>query len=1227
MGEDFEPDHHALLNRGEDNEVDIFGYRTHALRRSLSLLGYTLSCGFLLLLFHWKPAWHVWATCVPCSLEDADVILLRTTDEFKQCSRKKVEWIKVPLGARSVIGQPSPFVTDEEKSIIYKAVKKSDSKVKLIRVQKITFVWINCEKKFVKAGVLEESLSCSALHSIFGCGLGTEERYLRKLICGPNVIEVEVAPIWKLLFKEVLNPFYAFEACSLALWLAVGYIEYSIAVIIMTLASILFTVHDLRKESVKLHKLVESNNSVVVMVSLKDGDCKEMESRHLVPGDTIILSEKRLFMPCDAILIQGSCVINESMLTGESIPVTKTALPTSNASIPWRQHSGADYKRHVLFCGTEVVQTKTSGQRPVKAVVLKTGFNTAKGDLVRSILYPKPMNFKLHRDAIRFLMVLGAVAVIGLIYTVVVFTMQGESVFEIAIKALIIITTAVPPALSAALSTGIMYAQRRLKKRKIFCISPERINVCGRLNLVCFDKTGTLTEDGLDLCGVIPIHGNSFQEMQKFPSGAALPWGPLLGAMTSCHSLITLDGKVQGDPLDLKMFESTNWEIKDFPPEISSRMESQNGIIIPGPNAGQDSVKGVTILHQFPFSSTLMRMSVVAQVIGGDERFVFMKGSPETVAGFCKPGTVPANFATQLEHFTLQGFRVIGLAFKEIDTKCDGPWSFPREEVESDLEYLGFLIFENRLKKETKAVLRELRDASIRTVMITGDNLQTAVTVAKDSRLVSGKVVVVEAEARNGSCPASIIWKSMKDHHSNGDVHDETYIHMHGGHTIDEHSTFSFAMTGKSYQVIVQYFSNLLPKLLLNGAIFARMSPGQKSSLIEEFQKLDYYVCMCGDGANDCGALKVAHAGISLSEQEASVASPFTSKTPNIECIPQLLKEGRAALVTSFCVFKYMTLYSMIQFTCMLLLYWQINILGNYQLLVQDVAVTVSVCLTMSLTHAYPKLAPYRPPAQLISPPLLLSVLLHTLFTLAIQICGFIVVQQQLWYSPTPSRLCMPLNTSFNGAMYNVNGIPDTSVTRPGGLGRANYSHISYETTTLWPLTTINCIIVAFVFSKGKPFRQPIYTNYIFSLLLVVLLAICIYLLFVDIENIYTVMELVCTPTLWRVYILVMLLIVFAASVIVEEAVVENRRLWLMLKRCFHYHSKSRYRTLLRDLEKDHNWPPLDRTVYEDPPAGGHVEEKCAIYNNPSFESTEVLEARRDNTHPSTSGEWITVLL
>lgn len=94
--------------------------------------------------------------------------------------------------------------------------------------------------------------------------------------------------------------------------------------------------------------------------------------------------------------------------------------------------------------------------------------------------------------------------------------------------------------------------------------------------------------------------------------------------------------------------------------------------------------------------------------------------------------------------------------------------------------------------------------------------------------------------------------------------------------------------------------------MLYKTHVFARMSPDEKHELVERLQSIGYTVGFCGDGANDCGALKAADVGISLSEAEASVAAPFTSKTPDIGCVIEVIREGRAALVTSFSCFKYM---------------------------------------------------------------------------------------------------------------------------------------------------------------------------------------------------------------------------------------------------------------------------------------------------------------------------------
>ena len=125
------------------------------------------------------------------------------------------------------------------------------------------------------------------------------------------------------------------------------------------------------------------------------------------------------------------------------------------------------------------------------------------------------------------------------------------------------------------------------------------------------------------------------------------------------------------------------------------------------------------------------------------------------------------------------------------------------------------------------------------------------------------------------------------------------------------------------------------------------MSPDEKHELVEKLQSLDYCVGFCGDGANDCGALKAADVGISLSEAEASVAAPFTSRVFDISCVPQVIRyarspvchlttltqgrEGRAALVTSFSCFKYMSLYSAIQFTSVSILYKSGSNLGDFQ--------------------------------------------------------------------------------------------------------------------------------------------------------------------------------------------------------------------------------------------------------------------------------------------------------
>lgn len=138
------------------------------------------------------------------------------------------------------------------------------------------------------------------------------------------------------------------------------------------------------------------------------------------------------------------------------------------------------------------------------------------------------------------------------------------------LRALDLITVVVPPALPATMSIGTSFAINRLKKLGIFCISPPRVNIGGKVDCMCFDKTGTLTEDGLDIHGIRPVLGKLFEEETNVledtdpaDETSESTKARIMRIMTCCHSLKIVDGELIGDPLDLKMFEYTRWELEE----------------------------------------------------------------------------------------------------------------------------------------------------------------------------------------------------------------------------------------------------------------------------------------------------------------------------------------------------------------------------------------------------------------------------------------------------------------------------------------------------------------------------------------------------------------------------------------------------------------------------------------------------------------------------------------
>ena len=264
------------------------------------------------------------------------------------------------------------------------------------------------------------------------------------------------------------------------------------------------------------------------------------------------------------------------------------------------------------------------------------------------------------------------------------------------------------------------------------------------------------------------------------------------------------------------------------------------------------------------------------------------------------------------------------------------------------------------------------------------------------------------------------------------------------------------AITGKAFEYMVEARDTdsegttdaamVLKKIIRNARVFARMSPEGKAMLVTELQnETGEIIAMCGDGANDCNALKTADVGLSLSEAEASIAAPFTSKIPDISPILRLLREGRSSLVTSFAAFKYMELYSMIQFCTVIILYRIASNLGDWQYLYIDLFNIIPLSIIMGYTGSYHKLSKQMPTGALISIPVLASVMSQILIQAGFQIGIFFYLKQQTWYEKLVPYDGKNIRCQENSVLYL-------------------YSILQYT-------------FIVITFSIAKPFRKPIYTN------------------------------------------------------------------------------------------------------------------------------------------------------
>jgi cation-transporting ATPase 13A3/4/5 len=347
---------------------------------------------------------------------------------------------------------------------------------------------------------------------------------------------------------------------------------------------------------------------------------------------------------------------------------------------------------------------------------------------------------------------------------------------------------------------------------------------------------------------------------------------PSLRTMATCHSIHSVEEGLIGDPLDLIMFEYTGWQLDELchseQSSIPTTEHSEQPLSLPvvativSPLETGRAPCVLNIHRRFEFMSGLCRMSVVVSEEGNNspQLYVHCKGAPEVIKSLCIPSTLPSDYNSQLRCYTQHGYRVLALASKTLSHEYTSPDTLnamKRESAECDLEFCGFIIFENKLKRETTPAIQVLKNAAIRQLICTGDNILTAISVARECgmipeehRVYVPKLADKTKAYKEGLDLTDFLWEDVDDHAL---VLDPVTL------TPEHKEPHALAITGDMYT----WLSNYAPKLYVDEVltqckVYARMSPEQKQMLVESYQDKGFCVGFCGDGANDCGALKAA---------------------------------------------------------------------------------------------------------------------------------------------------------------------------------------------------------------------------------------------------------------------------------------------------------------------------------------------------------------------------------
>ena len=528
-------------------------------------------------------------------------------------------------------------------------------------------------------------------------GISDEEAKKRQKIYGLNDISLRKNTAFSIFLRQFKSSFvYLLIIAALIAFLIGDKNDSFIIIVFISINITLGFIQEFRSE--RAVRILNSYLPSRVRVK-RNGKEKIIDRKFLVPGDIVFLKSGDI-VPADLRLLKvNNLLVDESALSGESIPLSKTSDSLDH------KPSNFFEAKNIIFSGTAVISGKTEG------LVILTGKNTSFGEIARlssKITKTSPFEkrlLELSRVVLKIVIV--TIAVVYLLNLLIVhfnlFNRGQINNFDFLIFAITLLVSIIPEALPVVTTFSFSLGALKLAEKKVVVKKLSSVEALGNIDILCSDKTGTLTEGKLSLENIFSPDKSKC----------------LLFGLLSSPYIENIETSLT--PFDLAIF-------KEAPKEIRVLL------------------KKFRFKAEIPFDSFRIRSSVLIEDEKG-EKILIVKGAPETILKICSQweGSLSeVEIKDKIREEGKEGKRVLALAYKKFEKD-----SFS-ESDEKELKFLGYFSFADPLKKTAKEAVKLSQKLGVKIKILTGDSLEVAASVAKNIGLIKSENEVVSGEDLEG---------------------------------------------------------------------------------------------------------------------------------------------------------------------------------------------------------------------------------------------------------------------------------------------------------------------------------------------------------------------------------------------------------------------------------------------------------------------------------------------